>query len=207
MKRKELENIIGQQTHFSTYQLRKFFPWLTEKHLDYRQKTQKIDQIRRGWYRINGRTFQEEDLREIANHIYEPSYISLETALRYYNFIPEIVPNITSISIRKTQYFNGKVANFYYRSISAEMFWWYTIIQHRNHSIFIAEPEKAILDYLYYHYEMTHEEDFTEWRIDTQEVKNIINTAKIVQYSKNCPKKSVQERVHNFIAYVYSHAT
>ncbi len=203
MKRKELISLLPNQTHFSTRQLKQFFPWLTEKHLDYWQVTEKIDQIRRGWYRINGTTTQEEDLREIANHIYEPSYISLETALRYYNFIPEIVPTITSISPRKTQTFSGKVGNFSYQSIHKEMFRWYKMISYKNHMIFIAEPEKAVLDFLYYHYEIQTVEDFYEWRIDRDEVQNILDKNKFLLYLQKCPKKAVQKRAKSFITYIY----
>src|SRR5688572_16621374 len=56
-----------------------------------------IVQLKRGFY-----TLQEED-REVrfsqyflANNLYSPSYISLETALSYYNFIPEQVHAVTS---------------------------------------------------------------------------------------------------------------
>ena len=42
----------------------------------------------------------------VANKIYSPSYISLETALSYYGLIPESVYALTSVSTRKTISFN-----------------------------------------------------------------------------------------------------
>jgi predicted transcriptional regulator of viral defense system len=39
----------------------------------------------------------------VANKIYEPSYVSLESALAYYKIIPETVLGVTSISSRKTK--------------------------------------------------------------------------------------------------------
>lgn len=207
MKWQELEQLFPTQTHFSSQQLRIFFPRVTSQYLDYRQATGKIDQIKRGWYRINGRTNQEEDMREIANHIYEPSYVSLETALRYYNFIPEIVPSITSISSRKTNRFVSDVGIFSYQTIALHMFRWYHLLPYRDRNIIIADPEKALLDYLYYHDDLHSIEAFDEWRIDISEVLSRIDKNKLIQYSTQCPKKAVQYRVSLFISYIYDNVT
>jgi len=43
---------------------------------------------------------------EIANRLYEPSYVSFEYALMYYNIIPEMVYTITSATTKATREFS-----------------------------------------------------------------------------------------------------
>ena len=64
----------------------------------------------------------EDILFLIANKSYYPSYISLETAFSYYNIIPEIVYNITSITSKKTIEFNFQNSTFTYNKINSHLF-------------------------------------------------------------------------------------
>ncbi len=77
------------------------------------------------------------------------------------------------------------------------------MISYKNRNVFIAEPEKAVLDFLYYHHEMQTVEDFEAWRIDIDEVKNTLDKTKFLEYVQKCPKKVVQKRAKNFITYIY----
>ena len=43
----------------------------------------------------------------IANHIYGPSYVSMESALRYYGLIPESVYLTRSMTLKRSKEFNG----------------------------------------------------------------------------------------------------
>jgi len=63
-----------------------------------------------------------------ANKIYEPSYVSLESALAYYEIIPETVLGVTSISSRKTKTFENAWGVFSYRSIKPEYMIGYQVI-------------------------------------------------------------------------------
>jgi len=73
---------------------------------------------------IKGRRIHPKALQEIgigamiANNIYEPSYLSLQRALRYYNLIPEGVSQYTSCTTKKTQTHNIPAGSFVYRSIA-----------------------------------------------------------------------------------------
>lgn len=85
----------------------------------------------------------------VANKLYEPSYISLESALSYHRVIPEIVYEITSVTPKSTRRFEtlGKV--FYYHTIKKAAFTGYNIAKQNGFSFIIAEPEKAFVDALY----------------------------------------------------------
>jgi hypothetical protein len=87
----------------------------------------------------------------IANQLYGPSYASLEYALGFYGLIPERVADITSVTTRKTKQFKNVFGTFIYRHIKPDCFSGYTIVKDEVRlSFFIAEPEKAVVDFLYF---------------------------------------------------------
>lgn len=81
----------------------------------------------------------------IANFLYEPSYVSLETALNFHGVLSQFPYEIASITAKKTvtKILNGKT--FRYARIKQELFWGYE----SAHGFLIAQPEKALLDLLY----------------------------------------------------------
>jgi predicted transcriptional regulator of viral defense system len=84
----------------------------------------------------------------IANHIYGPSYISLESALSFYGLIPERVYAIRSITIKRSRNFSNQLGNFNYTSV-AENYYPFGIRQeifNDQYAYLIATPEKAICD-------------------------------------------------------------
>jgi len=86
----------------------------------------------------------------IANRIYEPSYISFDSALSFYGIIPESVYTITSATTKATREFKINNINFAYFKIKKIGYTGYTMKKYLNEMIFIAEPEKALADYLYF---------------------------------------------------------
>jgi predicted transcriptional regulator of viral defense system len=86
----------------------------------------------------------------IANRLYAPSYVSLESALSFYNLIPEIAFSVTSISSKPTRKFLVGQTSYVYRSVQPRFFTGYVIEKQKGLSIRIAEKEKAVVDYLYF---------------------------------------------------------
>lgn len=86
----------------------------------------------------------------IANRVYAPSYISTETALSHYGIIPETIYAITSVTSKITRNFTIGEKNFVYRKIKLEAFSGYLPIPIDDTVILIAEPEKAIADFIYF---------------------------------------------------------
>lgn len=109
-----------------------------------------IGSLRNGLYEL---TFPEgrgvPDLF-IANKVYAPSYVSLETALSYYNIIPEVSMAVVSVTSKATRRFKNGHGLFIYRSVRPEAFRGYVIEKHNGFDVLIAEPEKALADYLYF---------------------------------------------------------
>ncbi|HAJ95470.1 MAG TPA: hypothetical protein DCP02_04460, partial [Actinobacteria bacterium] len=79
----------------------------------------------------------------IANKLYAPSYISLETALSIYSLIPDIAYHVTSLTTLPTRKFNNKYGSFFYRSLKKEAFTGYKLMQYEGFKILIADREKA----------------------------------------------------------------
>jgi len=86
---------------------------------------------------------------EIANLLYRPSYISFTFALSYHHIIPETVYAITSATTRTTATFTALEKQFVYRRIKRAAFTGYTAERVNNRAVWIAEPEKALVDTLY----------------------------------------------------------
>ena len=107
--------------------------------------------LRRGVYILNKNDQKiTPSLNFIANQLYHPSYVSMEYALRHYGFIPEKVSDITSITTRKTARSENRAGNFVYQHIKPEAFRGFKELKDEaGLSFLIAEPEKAIVDFLY----------------------------------------------------------
>ncbi len=83
----------------------------------------------------------------MANHIYGPSYISMESALRYYGLIPESVHVVRSMMTKRSRVFENSISRFDYIACSEE---YYPIGINQKigdeYSFLIASPEKALCD-------------------------------------------------------------
>jgi hypothetical protein len=90
-------------------------------------------------------TFLESDDFQIANFLYSPSYISLESALSFYGIISQFPYQITSVTPKKTKIIKTLDKEFSYSHIKPDFFFDYE----RKDKFLIALPEKALLDYLY----------------------------------------------------------
>ena len=82
----------------------------------------------------------------IANYIYQPSYISLESALSFYSILPQFPYQITSISPKKTHIVEAQGKELAYFHIKSALFFGYE----KKENFLIALPEKAFIDYLYF---------------------------------------------------------
>ncbi len=86
------------------------------------------------------------DAFEIAQHLYGPSYISLESALSYHGWIPEAVYTTTSVSTKKSPTITTAIGIFSYKHTPAEQFF---MCVKRIDEFLIAHPWKALADYVY----------------------------------------------------------
>jgi len=85
----------------------------------------------------------------IANFLYSPSYLSLETILYRYNILTEIPVNLTSVSKNKTAIFTNKLGNFIYHKVKPSLFCGFDLFEESGFSIMRATKAKALFDFLY----------------------------------------------------------
>ena len=83
---------------------------------------------------------------QIANFLYPPSYISLESALSFYGIISQFPYQITSVTPKKTKMIKAGEKEFSYSHLKPELFFGYET----KEDFLIALPEKAFFDYLYF---------------------------------------------------------
>ncbi|MFA6587680.1 MAG: hypothetical protein WCT08_01285 [Patescibacteria group bacterium] len=103
--------------------------------------------LRNGFYLVKDSL---PDRPFIAGKLYQPSYISLETALSHYHIIPEVVYATTSITTKAAREFTTPIGIFIYQQIKVPAFTGYQLGVVDRHKALIAEPEKALADYLYF---------------------------------------------------------
>lgn len=122
-------------------------PFKTKYFLEEQSKRGLFLRLKKGLYTLKTDIPAEE---EIANRLYRPSYLSFEYALAYYNIMPEIVYQVTSATTKPTRTFEVDQKIFTYFKIKTEAYTGYTLKKLMDKDFLIAEPEKALVDYLYF---------------------------------------------------------
>ena len=136
----------------------------------------------------NGLYAFEEELsnimpEQISPLLYSPSYISLEKALSIYSFIPEMVYTFTAVTPRTTRHFKNKLGSFLYRHIKPALFFGYNEIDKEGHKYLLAEPEKALLDFIYFNLDkIKSSEDISAFRFNRAAVRKAISNSKMRRY-------------------------
>ena len=108
-----------------------------------------VSRIKRGLYQLD---YPEPPVIAdlyLANRIYEPSYVSLETALSHYQILPEFSAQVTSVSSKPTRRFINSHGLFTYTTIRSSAYAGYTVLNLQGWPVRMAEPEKAVIDRLY----------------------------------------------------------
>lgn len=112
-------------------------------------KSKELISIRRGLYITGSKTdLPTPNPFLIANHLRGPSYVSLESALSYWNMIPEKVYEISSVTIKTSKSYITPAGRFSYKHLKTP-YYSYGIksIEHSpKQTMLVASPEKALCD-------------------------------------------------------------
>lgn len=117
--------------------------------LNYNLKKGVFVRLKKGFYALK-RNFPSDFY--LANKLYSPSYVSLDTALSYYHLIPETVYAVTSVTTKPTREFEIQGRLFDYRKIKKEAYTGYVPYKVENEIVYLATPEKAVADFCYFVY-------------------------------------------------------
>jgi predicted transcriptional regulator of viral defense system len=188
---------------FSLQDIEKSYPRFNKLNLQNWQKKGYIHKLRSQYYCFTDEQPTEEKKYIIANRIYKPSYVSLETALFYYSLIPEAVFTITSISTLKTNSFKNNAGNFTYNTLGASRFFGYRFVQNELFTFKIAEPEKALLDFLYLKNYITTIDDIVALRLNIVTLKQDFDFQKFCNYANLFNSKVLLRRVELIRKLIY----
>jgi predicted transcriptional regulator of viral defense system len=109
----------------------------------YLSDNQYIFRLERGKYALKSVT----DINVLASHIIQPSYVSLISALRFYNLTTQLPRVIYVISTKRHKEIRGLLGyDLKFRTVGKNLLFGYTNVHGAN----IARIEKAFLDSLYF---------------------------------------------------------
>ncbi len=202
MRYNEFREALKIFTVFSIDDIRRVDTRFNVRRLVEWQEKGYIKKVIRGHYIFSNLKFNENVLFEIANKIYNPSYISFEMALSFYHMIPESVYGLTSATSRKTMIFKTKVGDFIYRTIKPRLLFGYKLVDHNGKRFKLAEPEKALLDYFYINTALKSENDFAEMRIGSDQYFTHVDENRLVAYLNEFRQKRLSKRVKSFMEYM-----
>lgn len=138
-----------------------------------------IRQIKRDCYTLMGENLSNF---EYSNALYEPSYISLDSALNYHGILIQVPLSVTAMTLKRAKVITYENVSYDYFHMSPGYFWGYEVIN----GALIADPEKSLVDKIYL--ESFRESPgvgfFDELVLDN------ISKDKLVSYAQRIRKKS-----------------
>ncbi len=116
---------------------------------------------RAGWFRrlkqglyliidsLTARSQVDISLLSIANALVEDSYVSLSHALNYYQLFDQYSPSVISVTAKESKKYLFDNFTFKYSKVKPDMYFGFTKKIVNGKEVRLAEPEKALIDYLY----------------------------------------------------------
>ena len=128
----ELGGILGIDNRQSLY-----------KRIQRLVKSDLLQKLQKGKYFLK---LKDTNDFTISNFLYQPSYISMQSALSFHNIMTGFPYQITGITIKKSKNLLIDEKVFSYSKIDSKLFWGFE----KKEDFLIATPEKALLDYVYF---------------------------------------------------------
>jgi predicted transcriptional regulator of viral defense system len=124
--------------------------------------------------------------RDIVNKLVPDSYISLGTALAEWGLSSQNPIATTCVTSTRGRKIKSTSIDILYRRISAKLFWGFTEKKGRYSTYKIAEPEKALLDWIYFHLQ-----DGSPVQLDEIQFEKL-SRSRLVAYAKKFPSTVIQ---------------
>ena len=187
------------------YEIQKEFPNFHARRLTDWQEKDYIQKIINRFYRWTDQPLTEQLAFYTANRIYRDSYISLWSALSYYQLIPEGVYQTYSVSTHKTKSFSTPIGELVYKHIKPALFFGYRVERWQDKPLLIAEPEKAVLDTIYLNTQWRDAADIDALRLNWSILAEITQATIIQEYAELFDNQRVIE-LSAYITQRLSHA-
>ncbi|MBU1017239.1 MAG: hypothetical protein ABIJ36_01740 [Patescibacteria group bacterium] len=199
----DLKEALKNYTVFTPSDIKKLGGSFFGTRLNEWQKKGYIKKVLRGYYIFSDLSLNEKVYFLVANKIYNPSYVSLESALSYYGVIPEAVYSVTSVTTKKTSQFLTSICSFYYRKINPKLFFGYNLLGEGSSVFKMASLEKAICDYFYFNSDLNSKSKIEDKRFNLDVLKEKLNRHILLKYL-SLYNKNTQKRVSGLISFIYN---
>jgi hypothetical protein len=136
------------------------------------------------------RDFSERD----AFHLFrDNAYVSLQTVLRDSGISTQVPVSLTCVTTEREGEFRSKSFAVTFKHISPKLYWGFLEKRTLHGSYKVAEPEKAILDWIYLARQNSQPAETDEFDISQ------IDRGKLLDYSQKYPKP-VQQQIKDLLA-------
>jgi len=135
---------------------------------------------------------QQFSPRDLVNVLRPESYISLESAMVDKGVTSQSPSVLTCVTPGYPQSFRTKSVAIVYRKISSNLYWGYEEKATRYNKYLIAEPEKALLDWIY-----LNRQEGLPTPVDEIQLQ-FLTPAKLRKYAERFPR-TVQEAIKDLL--------
>jgi len=187
-------NILGPLKVFSREQAEQFFPKFDSRRLfEWKQKDY-LYKLTNKWYCFTNipNTIGVQYL--ISNSLCKPSYISLESALYYYQLMNEAPSLVHAITQHKTVMYDTPKGNYNYRKIKPSLFLGSDTIEIDGIKIQIASKEKALVDFLYFNAGLNSLSKLSSINWDSNQME-LLNWKLVADFQKSFQSKALNRRI------------
>lgn len=171
-----LTDVVAVDELVAKYNLSPDSVWKATSRL---AKRELLSRVSNGVY-LN-KLVRDASATDFVNILNPNSYVSLESALNYWGLSTQSPAALTCVTTRKPKEYRTPEFAITLRSISDHLFWGFVEKQTRYSKYRIAEPEKALLDWVY----LTLQNGLTP-RLDEIELKSL-DKQKLVKYASKYP--------------------
>jgi len=180
---------------FSVQEIEKQFPDFDSRRLVEWQAKGYIQKLRNLYYCFKDVPINEPSRYYIANQLYCPSYVSLESAFEHYGFIPEGVFQTVSCTTLKSQRFETPAGTFIYHHLKQRMFFGYHLVPWKQYHYALAEPQKALIDFLYLNPDVQSIQDIEAKRWNVFSINEQIDRKKLDIYEMYIASPALSKRL------------
>jgi hypothetical protein len=145
-----------------------------------------LERLRRGIYQL---ALRPSDIPRTANLLYMPSYLSFESALARYGILSQVPYAVTFATTRRSKRITLGATLVEFHQLSDNLFFGYILEQ----GLYMAAPEKALLDTLYLVKRGKISLDFSSLRLTN------LSPERLLAHAAHFPLY-VQEAIHGLTA-------
>lgn len=125
-----------------------------------------VQRICRGYY---ANPFNLPSLEEISACIYQPSYVSLESALSRHGILSQIPYALTCVTTRLPWRLSTSFGRIEYHQLKKSFFFGFS----RQEGYWLAEPEKALVDLIYLDKRTRTQGGLSELHLESLRIKKL----------------------------------